>query len=678
MTSIMKPAMVLMNRLAYNYKFILISILWLLPIIGLTYLLVSQLNASVNQIEHEIEGLDLYQQTYLLASQAQQYRDFRAISKQRTVPELDQKTLDLRTQINGQIETIQEQVNATYPDNQSVLTDQLEKLSSAWQSIVRNDNQESDYYTQYRYFKEFTDKLNGLLDTILQVSGLAQDSQSEVHALRELSQTYLLEATEELGYARSLGMYALNEGTLDYVLSDSLNEIYDRLTNLDNQLKSVFQLVLNKDPALREALEKDIARLDSAIADIQSTLDADIINPIRLEKPYQQYEARVSDTIAQFTQLNRRVTEEIHQILISRLNDETAARGTLFIVLAIVLLVIAYLYTGFSLSVRSSIASFSKAARQVSAGDLTVRLEKQSDDELGQLTTEFNAMTQKVHDLIHVVSDTVDSVSSQAGNVNATAQSNADAVRRQMNETNQISDAMQQLVSTVEDVASSTQNTSDAASVADEEANQGHSVVDETLHTIDTLSREIAESVEKINRVSKDSDEINHVLIEIKAIAEQTNLLALNAAIEAARAGEQGRGFAVVADEVRTLAQRTQRSTEEIESMIERLQKGVASAVSSMHNSHTTTEVTVGQSRKVADALEKIVTSVGTIVDMSHQIAGAAEEQSAVAKNIESNVLQIIDLGNETESNAGSALSASDELTASTNSLRELISKFKI
>jgi methyl-accepting chemotaxis protein len=330
------------------------------------------------------------------------------------------------------------------------------------------------------------------------------------------------------------------------------------------------------------------------------------------------------------------------------------------------------------MSVRSAIANFSLAAKRVAEGDLTVILKKESQDELGALSDSFNDMTDQVKQLIEHALLMTAQVADQANNLNKTAQSNRDAVTYQQQETEQISISMKDMVSAVSEVAANTQHTSDTASSAQSQANQGKSVVDTTVATIGDLAREIEDSVKHINRVNEDSDEISQALVEIKAIADQTNLLALNAAIEAARAGEQGRGFAVVADEVRSLSQRTQKSTVEIESMIDKLQKGVHAAVTSMNKSHVATDQTVDQSKSVAIALEEIVAAVEGIVNMSLQIAAAAEQQSVMTSNVQQNVSQIANLGNETMNNADSALGASNQLIDNTKQLENLIEKFKV
>jgi methyl-accepting chemotaxis protein len=230
----------------------------------------------------------------------------------------------------------------------------------------------------------------------------------------------------------------------------------------------------------------------------------------------------------------------------------------------------------------------------------------------------------------------------------------------------------------VNEVTESAHRVADSAGAAEEDTETGRQTVADSVTTIHQLATEISSAVDAIHRVSSDSSDISKVLVEIKAIAEQTNLLALNAAIEAARAGDQGRGFAVVADEVRSLSQRTHKSTEEIEKMISRLQSGVEGAVAAMTNSHQVTETTVQKSALVTEALDRIAAGISTIVDMSQQIAQAAEEQSAVTRDVNTSVAQIGELGLATAQNARGTLESSQEMSQRTASLQRLVEAFRV
>jgi aerotaxis receptor len=252
----------------------------------------------------------------------------------------------------------------------------------------------------------------------------------------------------------------------------------------------------------------------------------------------------------------------------------------------------------------------------------------------------------------------------------------SDGIRQQQSETDQVATAITEMAASVQEVARNAQNTADAADKADAEARAGRQVVADTGTAIGRLAAEVEKASGVIQQLETRSSEITSVLDVIRGIAEQTNLLALNAAIEAARAGEQGRGFAVVADEVRTLASRTQQSTQEIQSMIEKLQDGARSAVKVMTLSREQADSSVEQARHAAASLENITRSVSVITDMSAQIATAVEEQSAVGEEINRNVVSIRHISDANADTGAQSEQAAQNVAQLALSLQQLATQF--
>ncbi len=311
-------------------------------------------------------------------------------------------------------------------------------------------------------------------------------------------------------------------------------------------------------------------------------------------------------------------------------------------------------------------------------GDLTRRLSTDRADELGLIALGFNTFLSKLQAMISQVVTSVQKVSDSSEHTADIAIRTNQGVQKQMAEIELVATAVHEMTATAQDVARNATHAAEAANHADHAANQGKQTVQHTADAIAALAQEIGRAVTVVQTLAKDSENINAILVAIRGIAEQTNLLALNAAIEAARAGEQGRGFAVVADEVRNLAQKTQQATEEIQTMIQQLQQGTRDVVKVMEDSQSKTEVSVQQASQAAAALESITQAVSVINDMNTQIASAAEEQSAVAEDINRNVTNIGQVANEVAGGADEASQASAELTKLAEQQRRLINQFKV
>ncbi|MCU1782608.1 methyl-accepting chemotaxis protein [Pseudomonas sp. 13B_2.1_Bac1] len=319
-----------------------------------------------------------------------------------------------------------------------------------------------------------------------------------------------------------------------------------------------------------------------------------------------------------------------------------------------------------------------KVAERVASGDLSHNLTSLRKDELGQLQRAMQSMTVGLRELIGGISDGVTQIASAAEQLSAVTEQTSAGVNSQKVETDQVATAMNEMAATVQEVARNAEEASEAAVAADQQAREGDKVVGEAIAQIERLATEVGNSTEAMGHLQRESDKIGSVLDVIKSVAQQTNLLALNAAIEAARAGEAGRGFAVVADEVRSLAQRTQKSTEEIEELIVGLQSGTQQVANIMDNSRGLTDSSVELTRRAGSALGSITRTVSTIQAMNSQIATAAEQQSAVAEEINRSVLNVRDISEQTAAASEETAASSTELARLGTHLQALVSRFRV
>jgi len=310
-------------------------------------------------------------------------------------------------------------------------------------------------------------------------------------------------------------------------------------------------------------------------------------------------------------------------------------------------------------------------------GDLKGRLEVRSADELGQLGSAFNRFLDKLQPLIAEVGRVTGEVDAAARTMASMAATNDRLISSEHAALDQVSTAATQMSAAVHEVAHSAVSASDAAQQASSQSRDGTEVVSSTIESIRQLALEVESASGTIEALAQETSSIGAVLEVIRGIAEQTNLLALNAAIEAARAGEQGRGFAVVADEVRALAARTQDSTKDIQVRIERLQSGVSKAVQAMQVGSSKARDSVERAAGVDQVLSGTSGSIQRINDMAAQIANACEEQSSVTEEIARNISDIRDLSNEAAENSAQSMQASQQLSNLSRSLAELTGRFR-
>jgi len=673
---LLHPAIKLMNRLSFGMKFSLISALFFIPMLVTNFYLVRDSYRNFVHTQTEIHGLQLLGTSLATTAALENWHDLMRIN---AVIGQGGAT----GQLEQQIDTLQQHINSQWQSLtlQQGTNEQIAEFASKREQLIKQLNavgDESSLHSRAVLAGELL--ASGVLFNrfIASQTGLTQDTDLEVRQLMALLTEVTPTVTQSLGEGRAVASLSLARGYLDSTNSNILDDLQISLDKLDAEYEMKLREALSSSDAAQQALNALAQDSRATLQEGLRVLEDKVIMADSMDLAWGDLYKEITALVDKTHFFNNQTVRYLNEQLSERLVSYRLQMILLIAALAAVFLLIGYLYSAFYLSTRATIASLGQLMDQVAAGDLTAHFKVQSNDELGELGKVFNEAVQSIHTLLTQVNDTVQEVDGQSTRVEEIAVQSNQAVAQQRAQIEQVATAMNEMSATSQEVANSAAVAVSNAESVNDETISGRARVEQQVANIQKLAEEIDSSVAVINELASNSESIGQMLDVIKGVAEQTNLLALNAAIEAARAGEQGRGFAVVADEVRNLALRTQQSTAEIEHMIGQLHSGVSSAVKAMGASHLMADETVKQSADVQTALENILAAVGMIVDQIQTIAAAAEQQTAVANDIDQNIVQINQAGELSAQGVDETAQASQGMSGRVAQLQSLISAFKI
>ena len=516
-----------------------------------------------------------------------------------------------------------------------------------------------------------------------------------------------------------LGVFALNQmskirGAAEEITLSSVPSIraLDEFTQLTLRLRVLsYRLLTNREPDVQQKTLDTFELRDQQIRAAQAIYEKLIDSPeeraaydeyVSLLGQYRQIESRMK-SLSQANQIDALRTllntellnnsEQVNAVLARLLdinnkmalvtNDQAKDQYDLAFKLVVSLLILATALTVLfawllTRSITLPISQALQAAEEVAEGNLTRPIKVDGNDEAGRLLAAMAKMQDKLRDTLQRIAGSATQLASAAEELNAVTDESARGLTQQNNEIEQAATAVNEMTSAVEEVARNAVSTSEASRNATTSAGDGRDLVQETVSAIERMSGDVQATATLIGELANESRDIGKVLDVIRGLADQTNLLALNAAIEAARAGEAGRGFAVVADEVRALAQRTQQSTSEIERMIGSIQAGTEHAVDSMRNSTERAESTLNIAKGAGMSLDTINTAIVEINERNLVIASAAEEQAQVAREVDRNLVNIRDLSVQSATGASQTSAASSELSRLAVDLNGMVGRFRL
>ncbi|HHQ4642917.1 TPA: methyl-accepting chemotaxis protein [Aeromonas veronii] len=663
---IFNPAIRLGNQLSFKYKFLLWSCLMLLPLAYSMTNLLGRLHDDNVQANRELAGVVNLAPVPAIEQALLTHRNLVT----RHAHEVDPVGDD---QVKAAAQAVDQSLQAFADTRQN--NPSFEVIQQGWAALQSEAGKLEVEQSNLRHDKLLTE-VRHLYKHITASSSLIQDPALGTYYMVILASERLPQLRDLLAQVRDRAATIADFGLFQAEGYSGLRFRLDLISATLQELEADLTLLYQIEPAYRAELGQQTDALMQLVRQGVETMENKMMKDQLVQLSTKEVQALGDKMDEAITALAGQVRQRLEADLHQRLAANQRHFWWVTAPLTVSLLLYLYLMIGAYLSLRDTVGRVRDIAARVNAQDLSQHIEIVGQDELAAISRDYNVTLENLRTLMLRVRENGVTVVESATEIEARTSRSQEVIADQQGETHQVATAIKELAATSQDMAGNALQAARMTQEAQNVVGQGEDVVERTIKAIDHINREVLRTADTIGQLEQQCSQIGGVISVIRGIAEQTNLLALNAAIEAARAGEQGRGFAVVADEVRSLANRTQGATVEIQQMIEQLQSGARASVTAMSAASHEAQEGVGLAQEAKQAFGAITEKVDRMVDTNAIIASAIEQQGAVVNEIERNVVRISDGSDEALQVANAARDAARQIHQLTEQLRAMVQSF--